>query len=117
MTISIFNMRWYGIKGQTIEPGSPYEEQCIRVQTTKDGAWQALNDKELEQLLVEHNKLVAGPKERHGIPMELGPVGKMIIDHVSKHKAPPNPKEFPKAKTVHKADMKLHGKKKAKAKK
>jgi hypothetical protein len=56
MSISIFNMRWYGIKGETIEKGSVHAIEVVRVQTTKDGAWQALNDKELEQLLAEHNQ-------------------------------------------------------------
>lgn len=54
----IFNKRWYGIKGETIEKGSKYAMSVVRVQTTKDGPWQALTDKELEQLLAEHNFLV-----------------------------------------------------------
>lgn len=54
----IFNKRWYGIKGETIEKGSKYAMSVVRVQTTKDGAWQALTDKELEQLLAEHNQVI-----------------------------------------------------------
>ena len=55
----IYGMRWYGIKGETIEPGSKYEMSVIRVQTSKDGAWQALTEPELDQLLMEHNQAIA----------------------------------------------------------
>lgn len=57
----IFSKRWYGIKGETIEPGSPYAMSVVRVQTSKDGAWNALTEKELDQLLQEHNALVHDP--------------------------------------------------------
>ena len=55
----IFSRRWYGIKGETIEPGSPHQMSVVRIQTTKDGAWQALTEKELDQLVVEHNQFVS----------------------------------------------------------
>lgn len=61
MTISIFSMRWHGIKGETIERGSKYQMNVIRVQTTKDGAWQSLNDGELLRLISEHNQNLNAP--------------------------------------------------------
>lgn len=54
----IYTKRWHGIKGETIGDGTKYAMQVVRVQTEKDGPWQSLNDKELEQLLSDHNKLM-----------------------------------------------------------
>ena len=100
----IFGRRWYGIKGETIEPGNKYELSVVRVQTTKDGPWQALTDKELEQLLVEHNQVIAlreqiandprqKAKEQKAAqesnlkgPYTADPIGKIVRDSIRKKK-------------------------------
>lgn len=53
----IFSKRWHGIKGETVGEGK-YAMSVVRVQTSKDGAWNALTEKELEQLIAEHNAIV-----------------------------------------------------------
>ena len=53
----IFSKRWHGIKGETVGEGK-FAMSVVRVQTSKDGPWQALTDKELEQLLAEHNQVL-----------------------------------------------------------
>lgn len=53
----IFARRWHGIKGETIGAGTPHAIEVVRIQLEKDGPWQSLTDKELEQLLIEHNQI------------------------------------------------------------
>lgn len=104
----IFGRRWYGIKGETIEPGSKYELSVVRVQTTKDGPWQALTDKELEQLLVEHNQVIALREQIANDPRQKAKEQKAAQEPKKKVKSPaPVP-----AKNIAKKIAKKKGKKK-----
>lgn len=59
--IDIFNKRWHGIQGCTVGEGK-FAMSVIRVQTTDQGPWQALNEDEIKKLLIDHNKAINIPQ-------------------------------------------------------
>lgn len=93
-------MPWYGIKGETVGEGK-VAMSVVRVQTSKDGHWQALNNDEINRLLIEHNKNVTKKKDNKTVGVAALP----NIDQTTLKKA--------KAAAMYK----LYGKKKAKVKK
>lgn len=57
MSIGILSqVKWWNIKGETIGAGTPHAIDVIRVQTSKDGPWQSLDDVEMTKLLHLHNQ-------------------------------------------------------------
>lgn len=59
--MNMLNKRWFAIKGETVGEGK-YAMSVVRVQTSKDGAWQALTNQEIDLLIIEHNKAVNIPR-------------------------------------------------------
>jgi hypothetical protein len=74
MMIDIFNKRWYGIQGETVGEGK-YAMNTIRVQTSDQGPWQALNETEIASLLSEHNQAVHTKVPRHNIAAQVKKLG------------------------------------------
>ena len=113
--MNIFNVRWHGIQGCTVGEGK-YQMHVVRVQTSKDGPWQALNEGELDQLIVDHNKSINKP--RFNIADQVKKLGADSLLPTSKKKVSlPKVDQTPLRSIKKKVAEKLYGKKKAKGKK
>jgi hypothetical protein len=84
-------IRWHGIKGETIGAGTPHAMEVIRVQTSKDGPWQSLDDVEIEALLVLHNKSLEQPKPKE-VKIDAGQRGAAKEAAAARKSMVPKPK-------------------------